>query len=286
MRWFLVAVSFGFGLLAAMTSASAAPQNLLLVAKGDDLQFRCVGGECFAEATSICLQYERATPEAGTPYELVDEARYGTGRPDGLTLIGKTADGGEKSLPLETMGIVSERGHAAVRFNVAESTLQEHGLVDLRLRVAHNAVLAPVWQVGDPNPQLESDIELSMGPERAVAERTLELREPRVVAAQILRDTMNGLPRKQVASTEQRTTAFAQAIEARQARTGQALPDAALAQARDVFAACGRINDETMWYRGFHTKISRYRDCLGQRHDTLIKDVNESYWKTMRGAGS
>ena len=26
--------------------------------------------------------------------------------------------------------------------------------------------------------------------------------------------------------------------------------------------------------------------CLGQRHDNLIKGVNQTYWKSMQGAGS
>ena len=105
-------------------TAGAAPQAMLLVAGGEDLQFRCTGVECLAEATSICLQAERATPRAKTPYELVDEERYGTGRANGLQLVGITAAGEEKTLPLETMRIIAEREHMAVRFIVDKAVFR------------------------------------------------------------------------------------------------------------------------------------------------------------------
>lgn len=287
MRWYVTAISTIVGLLlATMSAASAAPQTLLLVANDDDLQFRCAGGECFAEATTMCLQYERASPSPGTPYELVEEARYGTGRPSGLSLIGLTAGGDEKTLPLEALRIISERDHMSTRFIVAESLLKQHGLESVRLRIAHNLVLAPVWQMGDAKPQMEPDIELSMGPLRATAERILALRHTRVAAAQIMRDTLNALPRNRVASPDERVASFEQAVTKRAAKTGTRAPEGALAEAKQALNSCGYIKDGVMWYRAFHTRISRYRDCLGQRHDALIKDVNQTYWTAARNAGS
>jgi hypothetical protein len=41
-----------------------------------------------------------------------------------------------------------------------------------------------------------------------------------------------------------------------------------------------------MWYHAFHTRISRYRNCIGYRHDRLIKEVNKTYWDARKGAGS
>ena len=286
MRWYVTVISSFFGLLfAAMSAASAAPQTLLLVANDDDLQFRCADGKCFAEATTMCLQYERASPTPGTPYELVSEARYGTGRTAGLTLIGMTSGGGEKTLPIEALSIQSERDHMSARFSVDQSLLEQHGLESVRLRIAHNLVLAPIWQVGDPKPQMETDIELSMGPLRATAERILAMRHTRVVAAQIVRDTLNALPRDRVATPDERTASFELALAKRAERTGQATPAVALSQAEHALDSCGYIKDGVMWYRAFHTRISRYRDCLGQRHDALIKNVNEKFWDAARNAG-
>lgn len=285
MRVVLTALSAAVFSLFATVGAQAAPQTLLLVAQGDDLHFTCAGEHCSAEGTSLCLQYERATPTRGTAYELVNEARYGTGRPTGLALIGQTASGAEKALPLESLSIASERDHMAVRFSITKALLAEHGVQSAKLRVKHNVVLAPVWAPGDANPQLESDLELSMGPMRAVAESTLKRQETEVRVAHIVRDTLNALPRGRVATIGERKTAFDTAV-ALHARKDGGVPQQHVHEARENVASCDFINDGEMWFRGYYEKVSRYRGCLGQRHDNLIKGVNQTYWKSMQGTGS
>lgn len=280
---------FSIALLAAFypfASATAAPQTLLLVAQNDDLVFQCLKGDCIVEASGLCLQYDRATPTPGTPYEVVDEGRYGTGREDGLSLIGRTAGGAEKELSLEDVKIASERDHMAIRFVVPKALLDEHGLASVALRVTHNVVLAPVWHPGDPKPQLEDDLYLSMGPQRTVAERSLAANTDPVVATEILRDTLNNMPRGRVASKEERDAAFALAVEKRRIRRDGDLPESSLAQANKSLKYCDYINDEDMWFRGYYERVSRYRGCLSQRHDSLIKSVNQTYWKAFAGTGS
>jgi len=285
MRFVLTAVSAAVFSLFAATGAQAAPQTLLLVAQGDDLHFTCAGEHCSAEGTSLCLQYERASPTRGTPYELVNEARYATGRPTGLTLIGQTASGMEKSLPLESLDIASERDHMAVRFRIKKAMLAAHGVQSAKLRVTHNVVLAPVWEPGDANPQLEPDIELSMGPMRAAAEATLKRQQKEVRVAHIMRDTMNALPRGRVATKAERKTAFDAAVALHAQKDGGVL-ERDVNEARENVASCSYIDDGEMWFRGYYEKVSRYRGCLGQRHDNLIKGVNQQYWESMKGTGS
>jgi len=285
MRIVLTALSAAVFSLFAATGAHAAPQTLLLVAQGDDLHFTCAGEHCSAEGTSLCLQYERASPTRGTPYELVNEARYGTGRPTGLTLIGQTAGGTEKPLPLESLDIASERDHMAVRFRIKKALLAAHGVQSAKLRVTHNVVLAPVWGPGDANPQLESDLELSMGPMRAAAESTLKRQQKEVRVAHIVRDTLNALPRGRVATKAERKTAFDAAITLHAQKDGGVLKRD-VSEARENIASCDYIDDGEMWFRGYYEKVSRYRGCLGQRHDNLIKGVNQQYWESMKGAGS
>jgi len=280
--------SFAAALAAAFSligSAAAAPQNLLLVAQNDDVEFRCANGRCSAEATAICMQGERATPEAGTPYEVVLEARFGTGREEGLTLIGRTAAGAEKTLPVEMLGIVSEREHMAVRFTIAESVLRKHDVASLHLRMKHSVVLEPVWHDGDAHPQFDADIAESIGRGRDIAEQVFAFRDNQVTAARVLRDMLNELPRESVASVAARQAAFERAMTRRAAFRGGAMTNAANAQARAAMESCGYIEDQEMWFRGYHTRVSRYRDCIGQRHDALIKDVNKTYWKARDGAG-
>jgi len=285
MRMFL---SFAASLVAAclaIGSAGAAPQTLLLVAQDEELQFRCANGRCSAEATAICMQGDRATPEAGTPYEVVEEARFSTGRQEGLILVGRTAAGHEKSLPIEMLGIVSEREHMAVRFTVAEDTLKQREVVSLRLRMKHSVVLEPVWRDGDAHPQYLSDIEDTIGQGRDVAERIFAFRKDDVTAAQVLRDLLNDLPRETVASVADRRAAFVKALQRRTAGIGGGLTIGAQTRAKDAVASCSHITDEEMWFRGYHERVSRYRDCIGRMHDSLIKDVNETYWKAREGAG-
>lgn len=271
--------------LAAAATANAAPQAMLLVAGGESLQFRCTGAQCLAEATSICLQAERATPRAKTPYEPVDEERYGTGRANGLQLVGITASGEEKTLPLETMRIIAEREHMAVRFIVDKVELHDNGVDRLELRVAHNVVVAPVWRPGDANPLMDDEIELVMGPLRATAENILRERKDRVASARILGDLLNDLPRDRVASVAEREAVYRQVLAARNQQAGGPLSPQAIAGAQAALDGCSYITDEEMWYHAFETKISRYRSCIGFRHDRLIKEVNETYWDRAKSPG-
>lgn len=280
----LLTASLAFA--ASAFSAAAAPQAMLLVANGDSIQFRCKDEQCLAEATSICLQEERATPKTGTPYEPVNERRYGTGRENGLHLVGYTTAGEMKKLPLELMDIISERHHMAVRFIVPKIVLDDHALDRLELQVTDNVVIAPVWQLGDPNPHLDEELEIVMGPIRATAEAALNRRNDTVASARILGDLLNDLPRDRVSSIEERQQLYRKAVTERTAKAGGALPPETLAQTQAAIDACAFIKDEEMWYRGFNTRISRYRDCISYRHDKLIKDVNKTYWKAWKGAGS
>jgi hypothetical protein len=286
MRLLSTIVTVIAGLVAAAATASAAPQAMLLVAGGDALQFRCTGDECLAEATSICLQYERSTPRAGTPYELVDEERYGTGRENGLLLVGIAASGAEKPLPLETMQIIAEREHMAVRFIVAKPVLQQHAIDRLELRVAHNVVVAPVWRPGDAHPLMEEELELVMGPLRATAENILRQRQDSVASARVLGDMLNDMPRDRVASLDERDHIYREVVAARSRQSGAPLSGDALAGATVALDACSYIHDEEMWYHAFRTRISRYRSCIGYRHDKLIKQVNEAYWEAMQTPGT
>jgi hypothetical protein len=285
MRALAIALMTGIGLVA--TTANAAPQAMMLVANGDSIPFRCTGDLCLAEATSICLQAERAAPHAGTPYEPVDERRYATGRRhDGLHLVGITAAGAEKPLPVETMRIVSERDHMAVRFVVQRITLEEQAIDRLELRIMENVVIQPVWMLGDPYPLLDAELELVMGPMRATAESILDRRRDRVTAARLLGDLLNDLPRDRVAAIGERRRLFDHVLAARTAKAGKPVPDASLADARAALEACSFITDAEMWYQALDTRVSRYRRCVGYRHDMLIKDVNKDYWKARDDAGS
>jgi len=259
-------------------TAAAAPQTLLLVANDDKLQFRCDSGDCTAEASTICLQYKRPSPARGTRYALVNEVRRDPGNDAGLTLVGRLPSGAEQTLPLSHLRILSDRGHRAVRFNVPKSVLAQYGFDSISLRVAHNIVLAPVPRADDPDPQREADIELALGPQRDIAERTLARRAERVIAAQIIRDTLNTLPRDRAASKQERKTAFARAVAKRRFQRDQR-SESALGEVRNAFGHCGYARNSDTLFEGLYGRISSYRSCLNDRHDRLMMDINQQYWR-------
>lgn len=274
------------GIVAATTTASAAPQAMMLVASGDSVPFHCTGDLCLAEATSLCLQFDRAAPRPGTPYEVLDERRYATDRPNGLHLVGIAPSGTEKPLPTDVMQLVSEREHMVVRFTVPKSFLQDNAVDRLELRFTENVVVAPVWTPGDPRPQMEEDLELAMGPLRAIAESVLNQQQDSVRSVQLLGGLLNALPRDRVASLDERRQLYRTVLAARNRRAGKPLTKDALAGAQAALDACGVIRDQEMWLQRLNTRVSRYRACIGYRHDRLIKQVNKAYWDAAQAPGS
>lgn len=277
-RFLLILALLLIAALHPLGPATAAPQTLLLVANDDALLFRCDSDECTAEASTICLQYKRPSPAHGTRYAPVDEARRNPGSGAGLTLVGRLPSGAEQTLPLSYLRIVSERGHRAVRFNLQKTLLAQNGFDSIALRVAHNVVLAPVPRADDPDPQREADIKLSLGPQRDIAERTLARRAERVIAAETIRDTLNTLPRDRAASKQERKTAFARAVAKRRSQRGQ-LSESALGEIRNAFGHCGYARNSDTLFEGFYGRISSYRSCLNDRHDRLMMDINQQYWR-------
>ena len=125
-----------------------------------------------------------------------------------------------------------------------------------------------------------------MGPIRATAESSLKRRGDTVASARLLGDLLNDLPRDRVASIEEREQLYRDVVTKRSAKASGAISPDAMAQAQAALDACDFIKDKEMWFRTVHTRVSRYRNCISYRHDKLIKDVNQTYWKAWKGAGS
>ncbi len=150
MRSMLFAAAVFLGVAALAGTVTAAPQILLLVATGDDVELLCERGECAAEVTTVCLQPDRDNPVRGTHYTVVKNP----GERDALTLLGRTVDGREVALPEQaSLRITAERGHAAVKLSVPQAILQRFGLTGMTVRVARHVALAPEAVDGDPGPQ-------------------------------------------------------------------------------------------------------------------------------------
>ncbi len=273
MRAMLFAATCLFG-LANVTPGVAAPQALLLVATGDDLQLVCERGECAAEVSTICLQLERADPLVGTPYAVIEDPEEEPRVAPALTLVGHTADGSEVTLPVAgNLAITAERGHSAVKLSVPRAVLQTFGLTSLTVRLARHVALASEVADGDPM-QTEAELALARGPLRRVAEQVLTSRGEQVAAARVVRDVLNALPRGRRASAAERGAAWRQALGIRPAGNSDEISDGALGPAGGAYKICLGI--------GRHMGFGDYRDCLGVRHDELINTINGAYWDALK----
>ena len=259
-------------LLTGMTlsgMASAAPQILLVVSPDEEIPMICEGAHCTVELTAICLQPERANPLRGTQYMAMDA--------DTLTLVGKTAAGETRRLPVtKNMQILAEREHTAVTLSVPRAILEMYQVSELTVRLKGNVVLAPTPVANDAKPQTEADIALAKTTLRKTAESVIEQRGDQVAAAGLLRKAINALPRERAPSQAERSAAETLAMTTR-------APKQSTAQAKTAFDTCRGIGD-TFSNRWYHNWFS-YRNCLSVEHDSLIEEVNNEYWDVLK-AGS
>lgn len=244
--------------------ASAAPQIMGLIATNGAVPLNCARGECGAEFTAICLQPHRASPVPGRRYTAVG----GTG----LILLAETRDGRTLTLPAEDyVEVRAHRGHNAVRLSVSGREMFRLGVKRVSIRVGGMVSLVPTPVVGDKQPQSMGDIQLATGPMRALADRLVDSGSVQLDAAFITRDVINALPNGR-ASTEQRDTAWRQAIEARAAT----FSPGGLDRAKRAYQECQDL---------ISTGVLTLRGCLGAKHDSLIGMLNNDYWNAL-DAGS
>ncbi len=274
MRTMLFAATCLFGLANVTPGAVAAPQALLLVATGDDLQLVCERAECTAELSAMCLQPERAAPLLGTPYAVIEDTDDEPRLQPALSLVGHTADGIEVTLPVAgNLAITAERGHSAVKLSVPRAVLQTFGLTSLTVRLARHVALAPETADGEPM-QTEAERALVRGPLRRAAEQVLTRSGEQVAGARIVRDVINALPRGRRASPAERGAAWRQAL-GRPAGTPDEIPNGALGQAAKAYRICLGLGSAVLAF-------GDYRDCLKLMHDELINTVNGAYWDALK----
>ncbi|MEM9683192.1 MAG: hypothetical protein AAF942_07995 [Pseudomonadota bacterium] len=275
-------LAFGFllalGLAAfAPVQGVAAPQTLLILAQNDGVTFQCADGRCLAEVSTLCLQFDRASPVRGTPYRILAEGDAAVEMFQGMSLVGESAAGDRVTLPLEAMEVRSHRDHKSVMLSIPQRILAEKGAVVASLRLAKPVVLAPFDAANDDHPQSAHDIRLSLGSQRAVATRSVAEREGLAVAAAVIRDTLNALPRTRAATPRERADAFAQALATRDTLRGGGRSHMKVVGA--AHDKCGYLRNGGGVVNGLHGRISQYRSCLNGQHDRLMMDINQRYWR-------
>jgi hypothetical protein len=244
--------------------AQEVPQALGIVAQRAPVPVTCENGRCEAVLTAFCLQPERKTPDHETAY-----------RPSGkgdLALIATLADGSRVTLPTEALDLTTRFGYSAVRAAVRPGATAGLAVTSLAIEVKPRATLFPVAKPGETRPFTAAEIADVTGPKRALAEATIERNEVRAEAAKVANALMNTLPLERDILPAQRAPLMAKVAALAEA---EGISAAGLARGRQAYAACQRLVDQS----GRLT----LRDCLEGRHQELMRDVNEDFWRQLGG---
>jgi len=282
MRVPIFAAAAIFSIAASVTTASSAPQVLMVVTPTDTLPMICENGTCSTEVAAICLQPDRANPVRGKNYNVIERTAQIKGVKnssieDTMTLIGVAADGGKRVLPTwRHLRIQAERDHFAVTLSVDESVLRQYGLASISVRVTCNALLFPDAVDGDRKPQSDADIAIARSTLRGVATQILKQRADTLTGASVVQIAMNALPRDRATTEDERISARKIALRVTASTKARALAD-------NAFDACRNVSDLMMNTR--YDSRYGYRSCLGIMHDDLIDGVNKQYWDALK-AGS
>jgi len=267
-RYGLLACGLGLLGLAASVAAQAAPQALALLETGDATSLVCDGGVCKAEFTTYCLQKERPLPAAGTAYELADGG--------GLRLVLTGADGSVRRVEAGPhIRIRTARaGHTAVAIEMPADVLARFAARRASIEVGARVTLAPVAMAGDDNPLTDEERRIAAGPLRAVGAKIVDRGERSVGEVRVLNRLVNAMPDTIDIEPGARTRLWNRALAAGFDKA----PAGDRTYAATEYAACWQ--DRVVELGGVSV-----RECLGRRHDRLMWDHGERYWKAV-GAGS
>ncbi|MCH7931148.1 MAG: hypothetical protein IH906_02920 [Proteobacteria bacterium] len=242
--------------------ARAAPQALGLVATNGPVPLRCFAGECAAEFSAFCLQQARDLPAPGTAYRAVGDA---------LSLIVIAADGKSRRLPgAEQLTFVTERSFTAVRIALPKRALEAFGAVRAAVEVGARITLVPVAVAGDPNPQSDLEIATATGPLRATGERLVDNSGAAADAMRITERAINALPERGRVGAEAGEQLWRETV----ANSG--IEGEAVARANEAYGSCRQKVDV-----GFNYSL---RNCLKNKHDQLILELNVRYWRATVGS--
>lgn len=263
-------------------AARAAPQILAVAATDVAQPLHCADGVCAAEFSAFCLQKHRSNPVPGTAYTPYAD--------DSFTLVFRDKSGEQRRVSANNLiQLSSNRGFTSVVAQIDESTLEQLGAaLDVNgaagLEVAGGATLIPAPIPGDDKPITEAEVAQAIGTLRPMADQWLGGAKEKAQAVRIVNTLINLTPLVDRLSKTDRGKLWDQMTEYTgagddtfQAKTPDTIHAGAVSQAKEMHDAC-------LW----RVEVGRYvsmRQCLGVKHDSLLQDMNLSYWKAS-GAGS
>lgn len=246
-----------------INASNAAPQALALVNSNGEVALQCDDGECVATLSSYCLQKSRSMPATGTAYEFADVGQ--------VRLVGVRTDGSRVVLEASNeLRLFALRRQIAVRITIPKARLDALGLKHATIEVGPNVTLLPKAVAGDTNPLSKGEVALATGPLRELGTRLVESDSSRIKAARYVLRLSDALPRTAALAPKARE----QFLD--RARSGEAsatLSSMARDQARDFLNVCQVQIDVGAF--------NNLRQCLEQRHDSLLRRFNVDYWQSI-----
>jgi len=259
-----IAVAVATVMLGVCQPAHAAPQMLAVAATDVPQPLHCANGVCAAEFSSFCLQKERSNPAPGTPYTAYSDAAF--------TLVYTDRQGTtQRTDANHLIRIASNRGFTSVVARVDKSTLDAIGADGAALEVVQGATLIPAPLPDDTTPITEQEIATAIETLRPMAAQWLGGTDDAARTVRLVNTLINQTPLIGRLSEGERSGLWEKITSA------QGNTPADLNGAKEMYDAC-------LW----RVEVRRYasmRDCLAIKHDSLLQDMNLSYWKAME-AGS
>lgn len=254
--------------VAPFGGARAAPQALALLETGGATPLVCADGVCKAEFTTYCLQKERPLPGAGTAYEVAEGGA--------LRLLLTGTDGSVRRVTAAPHVRIrtTRAGHTAVVIELPAGVLARFAARRAAIEVGARVTLAPVAVAGDNDPLTEQERRIAAGPLRALGARVVDGAGSSLSTVRVLNRLVNAMPDRIEIDPAARTRLWRRALAA----GFEAAPEKDRAQAAREYAACWE--NRVVELGGMSV-----RECLGRRHDRLMWDQGERYWKAV-AAGS
>lgn len=242
--------------------ASAAPQILGLAATSGPVELNCRNGECAAEFTVFCLQKERKSPGFEAPYELAADQDLT------LTLLGR--DGAARRVAAgDLLRVATTRGYSSVRISLAQTALAALGAVRATITVGARVTLLPIAEAGDLSPLTADEIAFASGPGRAIASGYFDGEAGPAGAVRVLTRVINAVDKNERMTSAKRSERWQAALSTMTAGAD----GSARALADEQFSLCQAWLDKKLVYG--------LRRCLEGRHDSIMRDANMRFWKSL-----
>src|SRR5262245_12985636 len=241
--------------------AAAAPQVLAMMSSDEPISFTCGARECYALASTFCLQRDRDIPVHGQPYDPNLPERLK------VSFIGESGTVTELDAAAAGLRFQGYSGYTMVRISLPREALDHLGATAVALQIGPGVSLVPQPRVGDSDPQSPAEIATATGAMRIAAARYLDAPTVRGDSARLVAALINGLP-------EQRTIhdrydgLWERAIGG--GLTQQVDPEA-LRQAEHSYQTCMAVDTGGL------------RQCLLSQHRQLMTEENRTFWEDTGG---